>query len=34
MKLDSTLTFDQVIDKYIEKYELQDYSDNRLNQIK
>lgn len=34
MKLDSTLTFDQVIDKYIEKYELQHYSDNRLNQIK
>ena len=34
MKLDSNLTFDQVIDKYIEKYELQDYSDNRLNQIK
>lgn len=34
MKLDSTLTFDQVIDEYIEKYELQDYSDNRLNQIK
>lgn len=34
MKLDSTLTFDQVIDKYIEKYELQDYSYNRLNQIK
>lgn len=34
MKFDSTLTFDQVIDKYIEKYELQDYSDNRLNQIK
>lgn len=34
MKLDSILTFDQVIDKYIEKYELQDYSDNRLNQIK
>lgn len=34
MKLDSTLTFDQVIDKYIEKYELQDYFDNRLNQIK
>lgn len=34
MKLDSTLTFDQVIDKYIERYELQDYSDNRLNQIK
>ena len=34
MKLDSTLTFDQVIDKYIEKYELQDYSDNRLNQVK
>ncbi len=34
MKLGSTLTFDQVIDKYIEKYELQDYSDNRLNQIK
>ena len=34
MKLDSTLTFDQVIDKYIEKYELQDYSDNRLYQIK
>ena len=34
MKLDSTLTFDQVIDKHIEKYELQDYSDNRLNQIK
>ena len=34
MKFDSTLTFDQVIDKYIEKYELQDYSYNRLNQIK
>ena len=34
MKFDSPLTFDQVIDKYIEKYELQDYSYNRLNQIK
>ena len=34
MKLDESLTFDEVIDKYIEKYELQDYSDNRKNQIK
>ena len=34
MNLDENLTFDEVIDEYIEKYELQDYSDNRQNQIK
>lgn len=34
MKLDENLTFDEVIDKYIEKYELQEYSGNRQNQIK
>lgn len=34
MKLDENLTFDEVIDKYIEKYELKEYSDNRQNQIK
>lgn len=33
-KLDENLNFDEVIDKYIEKYELQDYSENRQNQIK
>ena len=33
-KLDENLNFDEVIDKYIEKYELQDYSKNRQNQIK
>lgn len=33
-KLDENLSFDEVIDKYIEKYELQDYSKNRQNQIK
>ena len=33
-KLDENLNFDEVIDKYIEKYELQDYSKSRQNQIK
>lgn len=33
-KLDENLNFDEVIDKYIQKYELQDYSENRQNQIK
>lgn len=33
-KLDENLNFDEVIDKYIEKYEIQDYSENRQNQIK
>lgn len=33
-KLDENLTFNEVIDKYIEKYELEEYSQNRQNQIK
>lgn len=34
VKLDENLTFNEVIDKYIEKYELEDYSKNRQKQIK
>ncbi len=33
-KLDENLSFDQVIDSYIKKYELEEYSANRKNQIK
>ena len=34
VNLDENLSFDEIIDKYIEKYDLGDYSDNRKNQIK
>lgn len=34
VNLDENLSFDEVIDKYIEKYELQEYSYDRQNQIK